>query len=384
MDIFLISRGYPEKGNPLWGIFEASQAKALRQRGHKVTMLSVDYRFRRRWRKIGVSHNKNGNVYTYFLFPFRLLSFIPGLPRKIERILYRKLYKKVIKKEGTPDIIYAHYLNIMSAALSIKKDFKGVMIGMEHWSELMKSDISKEVVERAKKTYHHYDRILGVSPKLCESIGMRFGIEAEFIPNIVDDEFLQAKKYHRESGSRFEFCSIGRLVDWKNFDILIKACALLENRGIDFGLTIIGNGDERPRLMKMIRDLELEDRITLAGTLNRAEVIENLSRSDAFVLPSQYETFGVVFIEAMALGLPVIAGNAGGPVDIVNKSNGMLVSLRDEQNLADAMEQMIRIRSKYDSEQIARECAEKYSSDSVSQKLEKVFAETLAAKRKDN
>lgn len=380
MNIFLISRGYPNKKDNLWGNFEASQAEALRRLGHKVTVLVVDGRTRFYFRKIGIKHLKEQGVYIYHLFPFRFL-LSERLIQKVNQWLTLRLFRKVASIEGRPDVIYAHYLNLMNSCLPIKSEFEGAFVGLEHWSALLKPEIDYNVDLTARRVYRRFDKILTVSKALRDSLHKHYGISATFMPNMVAEEFITATR-NKKDWERFEFCAIGRLVSIKNFDILIKAAAILRDRGVDFGVRIIGSGPEESKLAKLISDLSLEGQVKLLGNKNREGIIENLNQSNVLVLPSDYETFGVVLIEAMAMGLPVIACNAGGPTDIVDNSNGILVPPRDTGALADAMQWMSENYEKFDNDKIAEDCASKYSSENVGKRIEKVLKEVVAKKKK--
>ena len=380
MNIFVISRGYPESHDPQWGIFEASQAKALRALGHKVTILAVDGRTRFYPRKIGIKHLKEEGAYIYHLFPFSLLSFSPRLVTRVNQWMMRRLFRKVAVKEGTPEVIYAHYLNNMQNCMMIKPEFDGVIVGLEHWSELLRPKVDETVDITARKVYRKLDKVLTVSPALRDSLKKHYGVNATYVPNMVADEFINASRV-RKPGDRFEFCAIGRLVEIKNFDLLIKAAAMLRDKGVDFSVKIIGSGPEQSDLIRLITELQLEGRVKLLGMRTRNEIIEILNSCDALVLPSDYETFGVVLIEAMAMGLPVIACNAGGPVDIIDESNGILIPVHDTGALADAMQYMAENFNKYDCEKIATECANKYSGENVARKVVEIFQELISKKK---
>ncbi len=99
--------------------------------------------------------------------------------------------------------------------------------------------------------------------------------------------------------------------------------------------------------------------------------------ADAFVLASRAETFGVVYIEAMAAGLPVIATDCGGPADFIRADNGLLIPVGDEKALADAMERMIRTRDSYDSAAIARGVRDRFSPAAVAGELEAVYRQIV-------
>lgn len=128
--------------------------------------------------------------------------------------------------------------------------------------------------------------------------------------------------------------AVGRLVLQKNFISLIRAWALIATQIPDWHLNIIGEGPERERLQNEIKQLHLEESITLKGFSN--EVDKELEQSSISVITSVYEGFGLVILEAMAMGLPVISYTFPyGPRDIIeNGTNGFLVPNQDEQVLS--------------------------------------------------
>jgi len=123
----------------------------------------------------------------------------------------------------------------------------------------------------------------------------------------------------------------GRFVDWKGFDVLIKACAKLA--GVDFRLWLAGDGPQRKSLENLVAGLGMTSHITFWGFLD--DIRPLMWEADLFVLPSKTpEPFGIVALEAMACGLPIVATNAGGVLDFVNESCGWLVRPNDPDDLA--------------------------------------------------
>src|SRR5680860_140687 len=100
----------------------------------------------------------------------------------------------------------------------------------------------------------------------------------------------------------------------------------------------------------------------------RAEVRSAMADSDAFVLSSKYETFGVVLVEALAMGLPLIATQCGGPEDIVTSDTGILVPTEDADALASAMAQICESRTQWPAEKLRADCAARFGPDVVSQR----------------
>lgn len=141
--------------------------------------------------------------------------------------------------------------------------------------------------------------------------------------------------------------TIGRLVAWKRQDLLIEAVDLLVKKGVDIKCFIFGEPENNWRannyassLFKMVSEKNLEKHIYLFGFCSNQ--IETIQTFDIFVLPSVLEPFGNVVLESMAIGVPVIAFNGGGPVDIINdKIDGLLVPIGNVEELATAILKLI-------------------------------------------
>jgi len=119
----------------------------------------------------------------------------------------------------------------------------------------------------------------------------------------------------------------------------------------------------------------MQQQIKLHGVADRKEVLKLLQSSDAFVLSSQYETFGVVVIEAMSCGLPVVATRCGGPESIVvNNKLGKLVDI-DVDGLSKGMLELYN--KKYDSKYIRDYVIDNFSADVISEKLLNVYNQQI-------
>jgi glycosyltransferase involved in cell wall biosynthesis len=142
--------------------------------------------------------------------------------------------------------------------------------------------------------------------------------------------------------------SVGRLREKKGLDTLIDACAVLRTRGVAFRCEIVGYGDEQPRLAALIARHGLAGRVTLVGKLAREQVIDRYAHAAVYVQPSRVAADGDrdgipnVLLEAMAMGLPVVATNVSGIPEVVrDQHNGLLVAADDPGVLADAIERLL-------------------------------------------
>jgi glycosyltransferase involved in cell wall biosynthesis len=188
---------------------------------------------------------------------------------------------------------------------------------------------------------------------------------------------------HLHTGLRLLF--VGRLVERKGVHVLLDALALLPEEP-PIHLEVIGDGPERDRLERRARALGIQDRVAFRGFVTREELEDRLRACDALTLPAvtdakgDIEGLGVVLLEAMSFGKPVVASNAGGITDIVRPGeNGILVPPGDAGALAAALEAFARdprgVRRLGTAAH--RDVRERFSWDSILDRLEGVYASVL-------
>jgi glycosyltransferase involved in cell wall biosynthesis len=143
----------------------------------------------------------------------------------------------------------------------------------------------------------------------------------------------------------FVLCTIGRLIKRKNLVELFEILATLKDR-ISLKLVVIGDGLERAGLMKAAEDLEMKDKVIFAGAVDDATKFQYLKSADIYVSTALHEGFGLVFLEAMECGLPIICYNRGGQNDfLINEQTGYLVELRDKLGFAEKIERLFSNQS---------------------------------------
>ncbi len=158
------------------------------------------------------------------------------------------------------------------------------------------------------------------------------------IPNVVPKPTLV--KQNIAASLAKQIVSVGRLCFSKGFDTLIHAFYKLSINYPDLTLTIYGEGAERINLENLIASLDLQNRVQLPGAIKNIQ--EALIQADFFIFPSHYEGFPNALCEAMAIGLPVVASNCSGNVDIVeDHANGRLFPVGDVDALIKIMQELI-------------------------------------------
>ena len=151
-------------------------------------------------------------------------------------------------------------------------------------------------------------------------------------------------------------------------DILIKAFNKAFKDENNVILRIGGDGTERENLEKLVNELSLQDKVEFLGSLNREEVKIEMKKCNVFSLASKFETFGVVLIEALATGTPVISTNCGGPYDIINDRVGRLVEVNNIEELADALKYVYVNYNNYDCNEIRKYCIDNFSNEAIGRK----------------
>ena len=134
--------------------------------------------------------------------------------------------------------------------------------------------------------------------------------------------------------TKFNAVTVGRLVPWKRIDQIVKTLAPISH----MGLVIVGEGPEQPRLQQISKDLKNSDRVYFAGRCSKDKTLALMAACDLFVLNSTYEGLPHVVLEAMSLGLPVVATAVGGTPEVVlDGENGVLIPTREGDALSAAI-----------------------------------------------
>ena len=157
------------------------------------------------------------------------------------------------------------------------------------------------------------------------------------IPNTFRPIFDQP---NADEGGRNGLLFVGRLVSVKAADVAVEAVRRLRKRGIDTTLTICGDGPERPSLEQQVRNAGLGEVVTFEGWTSPEMLASHYRESELLLVPSRYEPFGIVALEAIASRCPVVAAQTDGLPEAVGDC-GVLVPPDDSAALADATERVL-------------------------------------------
>lgn len=183
------------------------------------------------------------------------------------------------------------------------------------------------------------DQVITISQYCARRIEELYGVKNSLIvPELIDLERwrrLFQEHLAAPDPTRFTVLTVCRFYPRKRLEILLRAAALLRDRIPNLEFRIVGNGPERDRLHSLHRDLNLGATIQWVGDVNLGSLAAEYSRADVFCLPSVQEGFGIVFLEAMAAGKPIVAVRSAAVPEVVQ--NGLLAEPDDHESLAESI-----------------------------------------------
>ena len=379
MHIMFIPSWYSNVRNKVHGSFFKEQASELQKAGVKVTVAYNEV-----WplTMIGKIHEEKGLNYNIEdglkTYRYKNYNYIPknALMFKVFNKRMEKLYKEIVKKEGPIDIIHAQsslWGGISAAYISEKYNIPLVIT--EHSSVERGPYVKNSYVPFIKDSYKKAKKVITVGNGLKNEIRALSGRnDIEVIGNLVDLSKFTIKK--RIQNEKFIFFSLAFLEGEKGFDTLIKAFAK-KFKDKEAMLYIGGDGSQRAWLEALAQENGVKKQIIFLGALSRDDVAKWMNKCDCFVLPSRYETFGVVYIEALASGRPVIGALNGGAEDIINNLNGYLVPIDDIDKLAEKMLELYKKIDSYNEEEIRSDCLKRFSPEVIVNKIISVYKEVL-------
>ncbi|MGE9290242.1 MAG: glycosyltransferase family 4 protein [Puniceicoccales bacterium] len=309
----------------------------------------------------------------------QVVSFGERLPRWKEPFRLRTVLRG-IEKDGPIDVVHTH---LTQSQLFAKYAIRGLskrplLITTEHDTSNRRRELSwGRTFDRV--LYQGYDRVVCISDGVKRSMEVWLpGLSGRLVTaaNGVDLTPLQGLTRTKSANGEIRFLSVGRVIPKKNFEVAIRALAALGTPNWTY--TIVGEGEQRSELEALSKTLGVADRVRFAGYVD--DVVPFYATSDVFLLPSLWEGFGLVAVEAMGAGLPVFAADVAGLSEVVGRDGeaGVLIPPTDVELWVNVLRtvtgdpgEIARMSA------VARERAKAYSIDQTAENYLRIYREML-------
>lgn len=390
MHVLILPSWYTTPESPVSGIFFYEQAQALKQAGLKVGVIAVCQRslrtvFRGRfWEPFSPgSYQEEEGIPT---FRKRFWS-IPKMPRVNERIWIRQafdLFERYVNQFGMPDILHAHSaLWGGVAAQHIADRYRLPYVITEHSSAFARNLIPKPTIPYIQEAFSLASERIAVSAPFARLLMDRYSKKNfKVVPNVVHTDFFVPPREPRASVPFFIFLTVALLTKNKGIDLLVKAFAESFKGNENIQLWVGGDGEQKNELVSLVDALGIGNQVRFLGLLSREGVRQAMWQANAFVSSSFFETFGVVLIEAMSTGLPVIATRSGGPEDFVTPEVGFLVPAGDQNALSGGLKKLFESKENFSEHAIRESMVRQFSPMVIARQLSEIYESVLP--RKEN
>ncbi|GBD00051.1 N-acetyl-alpha-D-glucosaminyl L-malate synthase [bacterium HR17] len=327
----------PDIGGP--ATYVPAIAKALTERGHIVTVLTTSEPEHLRW---------DDSVH-----PFPVIRM--NRRQKVWRRLPNYV-AQILRYGRTADVIYANgiYFETALANKFLRKPLVMKVVGDEAWERSVRKGWTKdgfedfqrnrqpwqaELLKRLRSWYvRQANKIIVPSQYLARWVA-HWGVSKERIVVIYNavEPMDGVKPLTVPLKTSVKAITVGRLVPWKRIDQLLEALVQVP----ELGLIVVGEGPERMRLEALAERLGVSERVYFAGSRSKVETHSLMAACDFFVLNSTYEGLPHVVLEAMTLGLPVVATAVGGTPEIVKDGETGILVLPEGGDLVRALRRLV-------------------------------------------
>ncbi|MFN0072108.1 MAG: glycosyltransferase [Chloroflexota bacterium] len=330
---------------------------------------------------------------------YAVLEYLPDLACNLQR--FRNF------SGATYDVIHAHYWLSGRLALPFRDRWRAPLVSTFHTLGHMKNDVAQDDAEREEATRIEIerrvmtcsDRVIASTPVDEAQLVKLYGVSPRKIsvvaPGVDLERFRPIRKHAARTrlnlGPGPVILFVGRIQRLKGIDILLQAVSKIDelSPALRPRVVIVGGSPEGERveaeqreverLVKLGRALGIADRVTFAGSVPQDELPYFYAAADVTIMPSTYESFGLVALESMACGTPVVATRVGGLSTLVRDGEtGYLVPWRDPLLFAQRIAELLTNPASHrQMRQQARSHAAAYGWDAAAQATERVYAQLV-------
>ena len=347
MKVLIMTHLYPHLNNPNSGTFVHEQVVELQKQGVEVVVLCS---LPRSWKLLSSVSHKWKNYYEQS--PYGELDGVPvyfdnylAIPRNaFHHTSGTRMYRGIVDKVTTLhekhgfDLIHSHgALPDGYAAIKLGDKFKIPVVTTIHGKDVQftihKSNQCKEkiqsVIDQSDATIFVSTKLIALKEKHLSTENDRSVVINNGVPNLFSNS--STINISIKPNSTIQLLSISSLIKSKGLNYNLQALREIKKEGYSFHYSIVGKGSERKNLQALVVEYGLEK-----------EVLLQIQQADIFTMPSWQEGFGMVYIEAMSQGLPIIACSGEGIEDVVvNGENGYLVKPKDHVELKERLVQLM-------------------------------------------
>ena len=375
MTILLLTHSYPELNNTWRGSFIKDQAAALSINNTVIVVyFKIDYKHFAPFSRYIFTKTKTDNLTEYTVIVKRSLPVInqANYLAKTYRFINDEILNSI-----KPDLIHSHLLYPAGFLGIIMQKRKNIPALITEHSRITNYHRSWFHWQCIKYSFKKAAGLIAVSDALKNEIISLCHRPVSVIYNIVDVKKFKLDKLRSDSLINIGFLG-GLGNNNKGLDLLLQSASLLETK--NFKLHIGGTGILLENYIKLANEYGIESNCKFYGEIARDKISDFYSGLDLFVLPSRYETFGIVLIEAMACGIPVIATRCGGPQEIVTQSTGILIEKENIHELTAALKSMSANLRSYNKEEIRDYVEEKFGKKVFIERISKMYNEIITNK----
>ncbi len=384
------------------GIYVDSLAKSLAKEGHQVKVLCSGHSLPTKPYPVEAVLFSNGENKKFDLdFDIPVFASHPlskgkkfGELSKTQRQAYIQAFRSKIENglsQFRPDIVHVHHGWVIASILA---EFDVPYVITLHGTEYYAFKSYKDYTEDVLRGIHGAEIVVALTEDERNQAIDAYGLDPQriiviesgtdtdmFKPLEVDKESL-LRSYSIETVDRSVVFFGGRLTDQKGVDTLLRAASIYSKTDEKPITLIAGDGNIRDDLEQLAEELKL-DRIYFLGAQSHEQMVKLFNVADIAAMPSTFEAFGLVALEALACGTPVIAGNVGGFARNVNNEIGYLVKPGDYNTLAEKITTFIRdgFKEKVRDKAVAY-IRQNFSWDKTVENIEKLYEQVLGRKGK--